>query len=141
MATQSYFQERVAFLTTRIILAAVMEGPEGIFTGCFCPVIRSLTCVPPTSITRIAALLGFWARSLHRVSSQGKVRRYIPWRLIVKPEYRDGGWKDLWRLAMQRQRDVAQRGDQCVSAVSSTHVIEGSGPALEAGVACIALER
>ncbi len=31
----SYFQERVAFLTARTILAAVMEGPEGIFTGSF----------------------------------------------------------------------------------------------------------
>src|SRR5271170_60160 len=59
MATQSYFQERVAFLMTRIILAAVMEGPEGIFTGSFCPVISSLTCVPPTSITRTLRCFAF----------------------------------------------------------------------------------
>ena len=72
------------------------------------------------------------------MSSQGKARRYIPWRLRVKPEYRGGVWKDLWRLAMQRQRDVAQRGDQWVSAVSSTQVIEGSGPELGEGVTWVA---
>ena len=53
MEMQSYFQERVAFFTARTILAAVMEGPDGIFTGSFCPLIRSLTFVPPTSIARM----------------------------------------------------------------------------------------
>src|SRR5271155_3831473 len=89
MEMQSYFQERVAFFTARTILAAVMEGPDGIFTGSFCPVIRSLTFVPPTSIVRMRCGSGF-ARVVffNGVTSWEQSRRYIPERWIVKLKWR-----------------------------------------------------
>src|ERR1700682_985034 len=52
IATQSNFQSRTDFLTKRIILPAVMEGPDGILRGSFSPVASSLMFVPPTSMTR-----------------------------------------------------------------------------------------
>ena len=83
---QSYFQERVAFFTALTILAAVMEGLEGIFTGDFCPVIRSLTWVPPTSITRMRCGLccRFARLGRHwRMASWKQGRRYIRGQWIV----------------------------------------------------------
>src|SRR3984957_13647551 len=53
METRSYFQLRVAVFTSRTIFFAVMNGPEGILTGCFCPVACILIFVPPTSSTSI----------------------------------------------------------------------------------------
>jgi|SRR5215472_8950116 len=50
--TQSNFQSRTDFLTTRTILRGVMPGPDGHFRGSFCPVASILMLVPPTSITR-----------------------------------------------------------------------------------------
>src|SRR5262245_22313079 len=50
--TQSNFQSRTDFLTTRIILRGVMAGPDGYFRGSFCPVASILMFVPPTSTTR-----------------------------------------------------------------------------------------
>jgi hypothetical protein len=40
------------FFTNWTIFRGVMLGPEGYFRGSFSPVARSLTFVPPTSITR-----------------------------------------------------------------------------------------
>src|SRR5246127_996125 len=50
--TQSNFQSRTDFLTTRIILPGVMVGPDGYLRGSVCPLASILTLVPPTSITR-----------------------------------------------------------------------------------------
>jgi len=49
--TQSNFQSRTNFLTTRTILRGVMVGPDGYFRGSFCPVASTLTFVPPMSMT------------------------------------------------------------------------------------------
>ncbi len=80
---QSYFQERVAFFTARTILAAVMEAPDGIFTESFCPVIRSLTFVPPTSITRMLRGLAFARGVFNGVTSWEQSRKYIRGMWIV----------------------------------------------------------
>ena len=40
--TQSNFQSRTDFLTTRIILRGVMVGPDGYFRGSSCPVASIL---------------------------------------------------------------------------------------------------
>src|SRR6201987_1051075 len=50
--TQSNFQSRTDFLTTRSILRGVMVGPDGYLRGSVCPVASILMFVPPTSITR-----------------------------------------------------------------------------------------
>src|ERR1017187_10274556 len=50
---QSNFQSFILSFTTLTIFVAVMSGPDGIFTGSFRSVASSLTCVPPTSMTRI----------------------------------------------------------------------------------------
>src|SRR5438445_979567 len=50
--TQSNFQSRTDFLTTRIILPGVMVGPDGYLRGSVCPLASILMFVPPTSITR-----------------------------------------------------------------------------------------
>src|SRR5438874_7680986 len=42
---------RVTRLTPATMALAVMAGPEGNFTGSFCPVARIFTLVPPISIT------------------------------------------------------------------------------------------
>src|SRR6516164_6715217 len=73
--TQSNFQSRTNFLTTRTIRRGVMVGPDGYLRGSFCPVVSTLTFVPPRSITRTAcALTGclFMTDSLPRT-----IRRYI----------------------------------------------------------------
>ena len=51
-----------------------MEWPEGILRSWRCPVTRTLTCVPPTSTTRIFVRLGaadIIARSLREYQAQG----------------------------------------------------------------------
>src|SRR5215472_4175372 len=50
--TQSNFQSRTKFLTTRTIFRGVMVGPDGHFRGSFCPVASTLMFVPPMSMTR-----------------------------------------------------------------------------------------
>ena len=52
METASYFQPAVAFLTAAAICAAVISGPDGIFSGTFRPAQQTFTFVPPTSMTR-----------------------------------------------------------------------------------------
>src|SRR6516162_6114329 len=72
--TQSNFQSRTNFLTTRTIRRGVMVGPDGYLRGSFCPVASTLTFVPPRSITRTAcAVTGclFMMDSLPRT-----IRRY-----------------------------------------------------------------
>src|SRR4030095_14613491 len=53
MDTASYFQLSVARLTALTMRRGVSAGPEGIFTGARRPDPRTLTWVPPTSMTRI----------------------------------------------------------------------------------------
>src|SRR5215469_4259917 len=52
METASYFQSAVIFFTPATICLAVNLGPDANFRGSLSPVTRTLTCVPPTSITR-----------------------------------------------------------------------------------------
>src|SRR5215471_15233576 len=74
--TQSNFQSRTDFLTTRSILRGVMVGPDGCFRGSFCPVASILTFVPPRSITRtlgdFAACAVFiaWSLRSHRAMAR-----------------------------------------------------------------------
>src|SRR5579863_1140090 len=48
--TTSYFQSLAISLTPETICFGVIFGPDGNFRGSFCPVARTLTLVPPTSI-------------------------------------------------------------------------------------------
>src|SRR5579863_3050790 len=71
METTSYSQSFTRRFISRTILAAVMAELEGILRSSRCPVTRTLTCVPPTSITRI--LLGFLAAVI-TFSARGQSR-------------------------------------------------------------------
>src|ERR1700735_1046927 len=76
MEMQSNFQPRMARFTPATIFCAVMVGPEMNLTGCFWPVIRIFTCVPPTSRTR--TLRSFAADGLATMCFlPGETRRYI----------------------------------------------------------------
>src|SRR5574340_599418 len=57
METAEYCQSLVALRTEVAMRRAVMSGPDGIFTGVLWPVASTLTCVPPTSITRTFGFL------------------------------------------------------------------------------------
>src|SRR5580658_173190 len=46
------FQPEPVSFTSRTMLRGVIVGPDGYFRTVFCPVAKSLTFVPPTSITR-----------------------------------------------------------------------------------------
>jgi hypothetical protein len=65
METASYFQSAVIFFTPATICLAVNLGLDANFRGSPSPVTRTLTCVPPTSITRafITPFLSFYSPS------------------------------------------------------------------------------
>src|SRR4030095_3714786 len=69
--TALYFQSLASFSTPATICLGVSLGPDGNSRGCFCPVMRIFTWVPPTSTTSTFSERSMYSAGLRQACALG----------------------------------------------------------------------